>query len=74
MQYNQFIQIANNIKENRTKELGDRLKNLQDRSATTDVKVKRTSELARSRFKELSDKEENFRKGVEAFAKATGGG
>jgi len=66
--------IANNIKENRTKELGDRLKNLQDRSATTDVKVKRTSELARSRFKELSDKEENFRKGVEAFAKATGGG
>jgi len=74
MQYNQFIQITNNIKESRVKEFGDRLKDLQNRSDTTDVKAKRTSQLARDRFKELSDKEKNFRQGVEAFAKATGGG
>jgi hypothetical protein len=74
MHFNQFIQITNNIRENKVKEFGDRLKDLQSRSATTDAKAQKTSKLARDRFKELSDKEENFRKGVEAFAKATGGG
>ena len=74
MHFKEFVEIANTLKESRVKEFGDRLKDLQGRSATTDAKAKKTSKLARDRFKELSDKEENFRKGVEAFAKATGGG
>ena len=60
------------IIESRVKELGDRLKDLQQRSSTTDKKAKRTAKLARDRFNDLSDKEKEFRKGVEDFAKATG--
>jgi hypothetical protein len=59
------------IIESRVSELGDRLKDLQQRSATTDVKAKRTAKLARDRFNDLSDKEREFRKGVEDFARAT---
>jgi hypothetical protein len=63
--FNQFVN------ESRVKELGGRLKDLQQRSATTDVKAQRTSKLARDRFNQLSDAEAKFRKGVEDFAKAT---
>jgi hypothetical protein len=70
--FNEFIEIANTINENRVKDFGDRLKDLQQRSATTDVKAQKTAKLARQRFNDLSDKEEKFRKGVEDFAKATG--
>jgi|688.fasta_scaffold98332_4 hypothetical protein len=59
------------IIESRVSELGDRLKDLQQRSATTDVKAQRTAKLARDRFNDLSDKEKEFRKGVEDFARAT---
>ena len=59
------------IIESRVKELGDRLKDLQQRSSTTDKKAKRTAKLARDRFNDLSDKEKEFRKGVEDFARAT---
>jgi hypothetical protein len=69
--FNQFIETANNINENRVKDLGDRLKDLQQRSATTDVKAQKTAKLARKRFNDLSDKEREFRKGVEDFANAT---
>jgi len=69
--FNEFIKTANNINENSVKDFGDRLKDLQQRSATTDVKAKKTAELARKRFNDLSDKEEKFRKGVEDFANAT---
>lgn len=70
--FNEFIETVNSINENRVKDLGDRLKDLQQRSATTDVKAQKTAQLARKRFADLSDKEEKFRKGVEDFAKATG--
>ena len=69
--FNEFVETANNINENRVRDLGDRLKDLQQRSATTDVKVQRTAKLARKRFNDLSDKEREFRKGVEDFANAT---
>ena len=69
--FSEFVETANNINENRVKDLGDRLKDLQQRSATTDVKAQRTAQLARKRFNDLSDKEEKFRKGVEDFARAT---
>jgi hypothetical protein len=69
--FSEFVETANNINENRVKDLGDRLKDLQQRSATTDVKAQRTAQLARKRFKDLSDKEREFRKGVEDFANAT---
>lgn len=69
--FNEFVETANNINENRVRDLGDRLKDLQQRSATTDVKAQRTAQLARKRFNDLSDKEREFRKGVEDFANAT---
>jgi len=69
--FNQFMGSVNNINENSVKDFGDRLKDLQQRSATTDVKARKTAQLARKRFDDLSDKEEKFRKGVEDFANAT---
>jgi hypothetical protein len=39
--FNEFIKTANNINENSVKDFGDRLKDLQQRSATTDVKAKK---------------------------------
>lgn len=65
--FQEFILVS----ESRVSELGDRLKDLQKRSATSDVKAQNTAKLARKRFTDFSDAEEKFRKGVEAYAKAT---
>ena len=39
--FNEFIETVNSINENRVKDLGDRLKDLQQRSATTDGQAQR---------------------------------
>lgn len=57
------------IIESKSSELGDRLKNLKQRSATTDTKAQKTAKLARKRLTTFSKGVEKFSKDVESLPK-----